>query len=69
MKTYLCGGDLLRHGFYYYKQPEFTGVRYRCRECRKAITILEESSAIGGRGTLRFANTGRPTIQDARHAQ
>ncbi len=69
MKTCLCGGDLLRHGFYYYKRPEFTGVRYRCRDCSTTITILEESSAIGGRGKkLRFSNTGRPTIQDARHS-
>lgn len=68
MRACTCGGDLLRHGFYYYKRPEFTGVRYICRECRTTTTILEESSAIGGRGKLRFANTGRPTIQDARHA-
>jgi len=67
-KTCQCGGDLLRHGFYYYKQAAFTGIRYICRDCRKSITRLEETSAITGTGKLRFNSTGRPTIQDARHS-
>lgn len=67
-KTCHCGGELLRHGFYYYKQTDFTGIRYICRDCRKSSTSLEESSEIHGRGKLRFNATGRPTIQDARHS-
>lgn len=66
MKTCDCGGELLRHGVKYYANPEYIGIRYRCRECQKTFTerMLDDTKT----GKLFFTNTGRPTLKDWRYA-
>ena len=52
-----CGGVLYRHGQCANKPTE-TAHRYRCRDCRKCVTVRN-----GEVSTLR----GRPSREDWRH--
>lgn len=64
MKTCDCGGALYRHGTTRGKTGN--GYRYRCRECRKAITApIVEDEIIG---KVFAPAAGRPTLKDWRHA-
>ena len=66
LKTCHCGGDLLRHDLYRYKRIPFVRIRYICRDCRETIGMIEEVSAVSGKGKIRFHTEGRARILDAR---